>query len=70
MIRGLIIRVTGIAFTLIEVALLIRLLLPFIGSVPEALVPFVKPLMVFFPKGDRERGITQLRAAAERLRAM
>jgi tetratricopeptide (TPR) repeat protein len=32
--------------------------------VPEHF-PFVKPFMIFFPKGDREKGIAQLRQASE-----
>jgi tetratricopeptide (TPR) repeat protein len=33
--------------------------------VPEK-YPFVKPLMVFFPKGDKQKGINQLRTASEK----
>jgi len=35
--------------------------------VPEQ-YPFVKPLMILFPRGDREKGLTQLRAASEKAR--
>jgi len=45
MIRGLIVRVAGLVFTLIQVALVIRLILPFVGSVPDALRPLVRPLI-------------------------
>ncbi|HZY09964.1 MAG TPA: hypothetical protein VFF29_02320 [Bacteroidota bacterium] len=34
-------------------------------AVPEK-YPLVKPLMVFFPKGDRQKGIAQLRLASEK----
>lgn len=33
--------------------------------VPEK-YPFVKPLMIFFPKGDKKKGIEQVRKASER----
>jgi tetratricopeptide (TPR) repeat protein len=33
--------------------------------VPEQ-YPFVKPAMIFFPKGDKQKGIEQLRAASEK----
>ena len=45
MVGGLIVRVAGLAFTLIQVSLIARLLLPFIGSVPPVLEPYVKPLI-------------------------
>lgn len=35
------------------------------ATVPE-LYPFVKPFMVFFPKGDKKKGIEQLRSASQK----
>lgn len=35
--------------------------------IPE-IYPWVKPLMIFFPKGDKATGLTQLRAASEHAR--
>lgn len=37
----------------------------FAEVVPEQ-YPFVKPFMIFFPKGNRQKGITQLRLASEK----
>jgi hypothetical protein len=45
MIIGLLIRLLGIGFALIQVALLLRLLLPFVDPVPRALRPLVRPLV-------------------------
>jgi len=42
---GLFIRLIGIGFALIQAALLIRLILPFIDSVPKALRPLVQQLI-------------------------
>ena len=47
MIGGLIVRVTGLAFTLIQIALVLRLILPFVIPVPEPFRPFVRPLIRF-----------------------
>ena len=44
---GLLIRFIGIAFALIQASLLVRLMLPFVGSVPKALRGFVPPLIAF-----------------------
>ncbi len=42
---GLLIRLIGIGFALIQAALLIRLILPFIDTVPKALRPLVETLI-------------------------
>jgi hypothetical protein len=44
-VTGLLIRVLGIGFALIQGALLMRLLLPFIDPVPKPLRGFVRPLV-------------------------
>ncbi|MBN1397392.1 MAG: hypothetical protein JXA06_05100 [Bacteroidetes bacterium] len=36
------------------------------ASVVPDKYPFVKPVMIFFPKGDREKGLEQLRQASEK----
>ncbi len=38
------------------------------AAVVPDLYPFVKPLMLFFPRGDRSKGLEQLRAASEKAR--
>ncbi len=42
---GLLIRLTGVGFALIQAALLIRLILPFVDPEPKALRPLVKQLI-------------------------
>ena len=44
---GILVRLVGLAFAFIQVSLLFRLMLPFVGSVPKALRPLVKPLIEF-----------------------
>ena len=45
MIGGLVVRAAGLAFTLIQLSLITRLLLPFIDPVPDVLAPYVTPLV-------------------------
>lgn len=45
MIGGLVVRAAGLAFTLIQISLIARLLLPFIDPVPDVLAPYVGSLI-------------------------
>ena len=45
MIIGLLVRLLGIGFALVQVALLLRLILPFVDPVPRALRSLVAPLV-------------------------
>lgn len=44
---GLFVRVVGLVFALVEAALLVRLVLPFVDTVPKALRPLVVQLIQF-----------------------
>jgi len=44
---GLLIRLIGIGFALIQAALLVRLILPFIDTVPKALRPLIARIVEF-----------------------
>jgi hypothetical protein len=44
---GIVVRVVAIAFAIIQAALLIRLVLPFVATVPKGLRPLVEKLVEF-----------------------